>query len=459
MSVITSVSGSITHNSPVIITGSGFGSKATAAPVVWDNCSGDDVLDLWDVNYNYDSPVGYEGAYRTPALLGRGVALPHSNISKYFCGAHYTGSTALNGRNVGVAKNRTVSSYPCYTYMSYYHRADPNFDWSPDSTDDNYKEYCWARGDWPYPADGFYWYLEYYFRESYKFNDGSGTALSGDSLYQGAHWNVTSRWAKVEIEIIHTTASSGRIRVWEDGKLVVEYNGSNTWSSTGTYTEMIGGYARDRGISNWRYWADMYYDTSLCRVVIGNSGTYNNCTIREVQIPTSWTDTRIAININKGVFGSSGTVYLYVIDSAGNVSPAKAITLGYEEIPTPPVVENVLIYATPINLTVTQVTRFVNRIAISAGPILTSSSIVGSWASPGHINFSASPIAIRAALNFSADLSTIIPPIEDPIIEEEWKEEGEGPWNFTQADNKQGSSIYGYWYKGVSPTGSPVWEI
>lgn len=70
-----------------------------------------------------------------------------------------------------------------------------------------------------------------------------------------------------------------------------------------------------------------------------------------------------------------------------------------------------------------------------------------------------SPVGYEGALNFSADLSTIIPPIEGPIIEEEWKEEGEGPWNFTQADNKQGSSIYGYWYKGVSPTESPVWEI
>jgi hypothetical protein len=327
---ISGVSGTISHGQSITISGSGFGSKSTAAPAVWDNCSGTDVLDKWDVNYNADSGSSYAGAYRTPASLGRNVALPHSNITKYFCGAHYPGTSAQAGWNVGVAKNRTVTSWPCYSYISFYNRADPSWTWSADSTDDNYKEYDWSRDSWPYGADN--WYLEYYYRSSWHLNDDStdGLARPISGWHQGDHWNVTSSWMKVEMEIRHDTSSSGYIKVWENGVLKVNFTGQNTWASTGTYNELIGGFARDRSTSNWRYFADMYLDYSLQRVMIGNASTLaSSTTLREVQIPSAWSASSITVTVNQGGFANGSTAYLYVFDDTGTAnSTGYAITFG-----------------------------------------------------------------------------------------------------------------------------------
>lgn len=314
------VSGSISHGSKIVVTGSSFSTKATAAPVVWDDCSGTNVLDKWDVNYNSASSSSYAGAYRTPASLGRGVALPHNHVTKYFCGAHYPGTTATDGRNVGVAKNRTVTSWPVYTYISFYNRADPNWNWSVDGTDDNYKEYDWSYGSWPYGAKN--WYIENYYRSTWHFNDDStdGLARPISNWYGGSHWNVNSGWAKVEIEIRHDTSSSGYIKVWQNGTLVMNFSGQNTWSMTGTYNQLIGGYARDRASSNWRYFSDIYLDYSRARVIIGNASSYANSTIREVQIPSAWSDNSISLQVNQGAFSNGQTAYLYIVDSNGNAN-------------------------------------------------------------------------------------------------------------------------------------------
>jgi len=313
--LISSVSGNISHGEFVVIKGSAFTIKTTAAPVVWDDCSGTNPLALWDGNYNSHSSSSYAGNYRTPAQVGKSVSTAHAHAAKYFCGAHYPATDAQSGWNVGLWKVRQVNSLPSYTYLSYYHRADPNWNWNLNSTDDNYKEYCWGEGSWPY--SGNYWYKEMYYRNSYHL---LGTTLSGNGYYGNSHWNVTSKWAKVEMEIRWDSTSSGYVKVWEDGILRVNYAGP-TNSGTGTRTELIGGYARDRGAtSQWRYWNDIYLDYSRARVLIGNASTYNASTIREVQIPSTWSDGSINVKINQGVFPNGQAAYLYVVDMNGNVN-------------------------------------------------------------------------------------------------------------------------------------------
>lgn len=333
---VSGVSGTITHGNTITISGSGFGSKGSAAPVVWDDCSGTDPYAKWDINYNSGSSASYVGGYRTPAALGRGVSLPHSRATKYFCGAHYPGG-AQSGSNVGLAKIRTVSSYPCYTYISYYNRIDPNYDWSPSSTDDNFKEYDWSYGSWPYGSES-NWYIEWYYplvSNCWHLNDDS---LNENPMlmrptsgwYMGTHWNAKSSWAKIEIAIVHSASDSvGSVKVWENGTLKVDFDGSNTFSSTGTYTELIGGYARDWDDDNWRYWVDIYYDHSLQRILIGNASTLSACTtLREVQIPSTWSDTSITATVNQGGFADAATAYLYVFDATGAASSGYLITFG-----------------------------------------------------------------------------------------------------------------------------------
>ncbi len=325
---ISSISGKISHGENLVIKGSSFSTKPAAAPVVWDDCSGTDPYAKWDGNYNSGSGASYAGNYRTPAQVGRGVATAHARATKYFCGAHYPGTTAQNGRNVGVWKVRQITSMPSYTYLSYYHRADPGWNWNIDSTDDNYKEYCWGESNWPYT--GKYWYNELYYRSSYHL---LGTPISGNSFYGDPHWSVTSKWAKVEMEVRWDSTSSGYVKVWEDGVLRLNYSGP-TNSGTGMRTELIGGYVRDSGAtSQWRYWNDIYLDYSRARVLIGNASTYNASKIREVQIPTTWADGTITIKVNQGAFSNGQAAYLYIVDTNGNVnSNGFPLTFGQGQI-------------------------------------------------------------------------------------------------------------------------------
>lgn len=334
---ISGVSGTVDHGESVTITGTGFGTKSTAAPIVWDNCSGEDPLALWDGNYNSLSGDDYVGNYRTPAQVGGGVSTAHAHVSKYFCGAHYPATGATDGWNVGLWKVRQVNSLPSYTYLSYYHRADPNWNWNLNSTDDNYKEYCWSEGSWPY--SGNYWYSEMYYRNSYHL---LGTTLSDSGYYGNSHWDVTSKWAKVEMEIRWDSTSSGYVKIWEDGILRLNYSGP-TNSGTGTRTELIGGYARDRGAtSQWRYWNDIYLDYSRARVLIGNANTLAGCTtLREVQIPSAWSDTEITCTVNQGGFADEVTAYLYVFDAAGDANATGyEITIGSGSTSTPRIMCN-----------------------------------------------------------------------------------------------------------------------
>ncbi len=332
---ISSVSGTISHGNSITISGSGFGSKATAAPAVWDNCSGTNVLALWDGNYNSGSDADYIANYRTPAALGRGVATAHANASKYLCGAHYPGGGGTTGSNVGVWKNRSVS-LPAYTYASWYERIDPDWNWNLDSGSDQYKMFAWGIGSWPY-GDGTsqYWYME---KQSAQGATGidihASDAYSIESQTYGEGWpNLKTGWHKFEIEICYSnTSGTGYFKLWTDGTLNISYTGKTdggaNWSGA-SRCELIGGYVTDRATSQWRYFNDIYLDYSRQRVLIGNASTLANCTtLREVQVPSAWSDTSITATVNQGGFANGATAYLYVFDDTGTASAGKEITFG-----------------------------------------------------------------------------------------------------------------------------------
>jgi hypothetical protein len=85
--------------------------------------------------------------------------------------------------------------------------------------------------------------------------------------------------------------------------------------------------------ANYRYWADdVYLDTTWARVMIGNASTFSASTIKEIQIPTTWSGTSINIIVNTGRFLSETHAFLYVLDADGNVNASGyPITIGAGE--------------------------------------------------------------------------------------------------------------------------------
>lgn len=69
------------------------------------------------------------------------------------------------------------------------------------------------------------------------------------------------------------------------------------------------------------YWDDIYVDNSWARVEVGNGATYDACSHREIQIPSTWSNNSITMTVKQGSFAEGEKVYLYVVDEAGTPSP------------------------------------------------------------------------------------------------------------------------------------------
>jgi hypothetical protein len=322
---ISNVSGQWLHKGTVTIGGSGFGSKPTAAPVVWDDASGGSITDKWTGAWPNNNPT-YNLGYRAPQ---RGISLPHNRITRYIAGGHGQGLGPTGGYNVVFFKSRTFSSYPYYTYISWYQRADDAWVFGEDN---NFKTFAFSVGTTPYEMPN-NWYLAYNTPmpnsrtsgASYIFGDDSnGVALDfPDANGHNQWWSsavnpMSGVWTKIEMEVKYTNQNDGYVKLWENGSLRVSYVGHTDGLPGTTRTEGIGGYGRMYNQSNnWRYFADAYLDYSRARVILGNASTLANSTVREVQIPTSWSTTSISVSANLGSFANGQAVYLYVVDPNG----------------------------------------------------------------------------------------------------------------------------------------------
>lgn len=92
----------------------------------------------------------------------------------------------------------------------------------------------------------------------------------------------------------------------------------------------IGNYVRS---GDWTgehrtYWESIYMDNAWSRIEIGNHATYASATHREIQTPTAWADGSVTFKVNRGSFGTSASVWIYVIDNTNTVIATQAATLG-----------------------------------------------------------------------------------------------------------------------------------
>lgn len=348
---ISGASGSVTHGSTITITGSGFGAKPTAAPVVWDDASTGTLLTdngKWSGAWpNRGSNMSYITQYHTPF---RGIALPHSHITRYIAGAHGLLNEGYDaGYNVMFWRTLNVTSYPINFYLSWYQRYDPAT--LPLRTDWNLKYFDWSYGGEPYKMGSCSqnnWYINYAptgvaitsgtSSLQHQMNDDTwgyctpgalqNPDVNGHSIYWISGKNPFNYWMKYEVEGTITNQTSGHVKMWEDGVQKINYVGRTDAWTLGSRSIGVGGYSRDWGSTHWRYFADVYLDYSMQRVVLANSSSLSGATVIETQIPTAWSDTSISATVNLGAF-TSGTAYLFVYDATGTANPTGySVTVG-----------------------------------------------------------------------------------------------------------------------------------
>ena len=335
---ITGVSAAWSHGASAMIRGFGFGTKAKAAPVVWDDASGTTPSAKWDGGWPMRSTnPEYNIAYRSPI---RGISLPHQRVGRYLAGAHGESNGFDAGYNVMVWKNRTIS-FPSYSYVSWYQRADDAWVFG----NDNYKIYDWSMGAAPYDLPN-NWYAEYNpaptsrtsFCTWHLNDDLVPGSLSDSSTWWGGRCTnpMGGTWAKIEMLIKWSQGLDGFVRIYDNGVNVLDYTGPTDRMSGTSRAEAIGGYSGESNPNNWRYFSDIYLDHTLAHVVIGNAPTYSESTVREVQIPTLWSDSLITVSVNLGALSEGQPAFLYVVDANGVVNEAgQPITLTPSNAPRP----------------------------------------------------------------------------------------------------------------------------
>src|SRR5437660_1550173 len=312
--------------------GLAFGTKVQAAPLVWDDASGTNVLAKWSGFWPDGAPTPSSNMqYMTAPILA--VNPPHNRVGRYLTGAHEDSANFHTGQDVAVWKNFNKVEGG-YLYLSYYSFVNPGWVFTGGMTpqDGNFKTFG-------YSVQGSIYELPNNWYEAQWDGGGLGlwsqtatnyeTIINDDSsqLNGGVFWGhminpLGGAWVKREILIKTSSTNGGAITITENnGTPSVTYTGITDPYPGTARSAGPGGFARSgNSVLNRRYFADLYMDTTPQRVVLANNVVYAAATITELQIPTSWSDTSIGITVNLGSFSTGQTAYLFVFDSTGTPS-------------------------------------------------------------------------------------------------------------------------------------------
>jgi hypothetical protein len=322
---ITGVGGSTT----LTITGSGFGTKSTAAPISWTGTeidagtSGNDAVltgfsqvDVTEVNTVFSNAQSHTGN----SIL---FDLTHSNGSSQYMLDMGTGQTVVF-ITMWVRLEYTDTCEK-FQWKSWRIRSDTDYLHSNGTT---------VLNDWWYNEATRSWFNSGNLQAYYN----NGTL--GGNLDATTDQMLFNQWQRIEAYYVASTPSTGNGITW----LRRVGRSGNMLSSTSLVT-------RDSDDPLWRYIRfgqaysnpttcgeetgglkvyldDIYVDNTLARVEIGDNAVFENTTHREVQIPTAWADGEITVTLNQGIFVDGDSAYLFVIDENGVASDGYLVTVG-----------------------------------------------------------------------------------------------------------------------------------
>lgn len=152
--------------------------------------------------------------------------------------------------------------------------------------------------------------------------DDDGVWLTDVAKYFGPGPNPRNQWSLLEY-LIHWDPTAGLIRSIEDGVTFVNYGAGSDKSvdrNPGTARKLtIGHFGRpySEGGNNWRFWSDIYLDTSWARIVIGEGDTLESSKVRASQVPTAWSPRSITFQCRQGAHSELAGKSLFVVRPDG----------------------------------------------------------------------------------------------------------------------------------------------
>lgn len=306
---ISGVTGTVTNGQSITISGSSFGTKSPAAPLVWDTFEsgtvGTAVQSTSATVGTWDSGLGSDNVFYSNAT-GYGESARAARHP--FDSSHWNSSLSKNG------------TFPVLyiDFKRYY----PSSNGNPS----NYKPYrMYGNGDTMelYKGYGCGYQVHTVLDGGYNSTDWSGRTIS------------TNTWQHYQLIYKASTPNAA------DGTIISLIDGAtNGHNSTAIKTRSVSahldqiriGHYFDTGsrdgcspASNSTLYTDnVYIDTTWSRVELCSGSTWERKGNCEIQPPTAWSTTSATVTLNQGAFSGSSTAYLYVVDSAGDAN-----SLGY----------------------------------------------------------------------------------------------------------------------------------
>jgi len=333
---VDSVTGSAIQDSIITITGVGFGTKSTAAPLRSFDFEGSTFLPGGPI-----PDQGSGGFITTTHLPGYlpviSTARPRGERTKSLY-QNCTGGNSASGISLqGLFNGKIYLSGWFYRTTS----GNPtrNFKWIQLRPVD-LNEYIWEfrQDSYPSTSSGHIYVSNCSGGPITGCNDEigmSGYTPENCNMYYGMSGDLkTDAWHRYEIWLDQGTQglSDGQVRISLDGLPWMSMDGpfnpagclfDNMW--------LAFYFATDTGSpvpSMETWWDEIYVDDTRARVEIGNDPVYASdaCNHREILTPITWTDSQITAKFNAGSFVAGDPVWLFVINPDGNVSSSAVAT-------------------------------------------------------------------------------------------------------------------------------------
>ena len=323
---INSVVGTVSSGQTITITGLNFGTKATAAPLLWDN------FESVVPGQVITGKLPVVGSAWTTYTSGSTVPVYDSAINK-------TGSTRSSRADyylkpdydVCLTKNvnTTTGSELFFSYYWYYHKRSTRY------ADNNKPWMVWGPGGLPMAYVGY---------GDPALGDGSSRYALQDNPYPSNSnlWgssdlsNLNDKWVRIDVYLKQSApnTANGVLQYWVNGVLDISKTSAITRTSNSTWdTILLGGFIRQNQPIQI-YIDDVYIDNTRARIEIGDAATWTACKRKDIQRSTSWSSNTITAVVNQGSFTSSSGAYLYVIDSNGSVN-ANGFPISFGQASTP----------------------------------------------------------------------------------------------------------------------------
>lgn len=306
-------SGTLNDGTAITITGTGFGTKSTPAPLVYDKFESGSINSYW--TSDNDLAIVTSGPLRS------------SNSTRHEHLSHIDGTDEgyLSGQNTSYRK------WLVSTWM----RVETNFDWGTTvfSSTNKFLSNIKIFRLWDPGAEVDNLYVQYDGANNDCFWTTESVSGGGTARFLSTWRTVYTRgdWHQWIFRFYDSDvgSSNGTFNILVDGVQVANNTALKTRDGSSVFKRVQSvGFRNSWGASenggggvdpsddapNDFYMDDVYVDNTWASVFISDSPTLAGATVREYCAPTAWADTSITCTVTEGTFnGASDTLYAYVM--------------------------------------------------------------------------------------------------------------------------------------------------